>query len=423
MAEYKMGFIGTGNMGSALARAAAKSGERMLLANRTPEKAEALAAVLGAKVGTNLQAAAACEYIFLGVKPQMLPALLDELRPALLERTDRFVLVSMAAGVKTGTIRQALGFDCPVVRIMPNLPVASGTGVILLSPGAQVTEDELCELERLLQAAGLLMRMPEAQIDAGSAVSGCGPAYVYLFLDALANGGVACGLRYDQALALAAQTLIGAAGTALTSGKHPGKLQAEVCSPAGTTIAGVRTLEQRGFRAAAMDAVIAAYERTKGACRRPTNTIMRPPRDPGGRFLHLSKRGCIDWFRAKMPEFLGEEPIFWLICRWRHRPPGAAATRRARCPRAPLANPYVPFQNDNPERYAGTRADERHAVSGLDLPYRGAQSVEPRSEGMQRLQELQAAKLRDHGAESPYLDTHADDAGGRAAVQPVRRAV
>ena len=146
---------------------------------------------------------------------------------------------------------------------MPNLPVASGTGVILLSPGAQVTEDELCELERLLQAAGLLMRMPEGQIDAGSAVSGCGPAYVYLFLDALANGGVACGLRYDQALALAAQTLIGAAGTALTSGKHPGKLQAEVCSPAGTTIAGVRTLEQRGFRAAAMDAVIAAYERTK----------------------------------------------------------------------------------------------------------------------------------------------------------------
>ena len=255
MAEYKMGFIGTGNMGSALARAAAKSGERMLLANRTPEKAEALAAVLDAKVGTNLQAAAACEYIFLGVKPQMLPALL--------ERTDRFLLVSMAAGVKTGTIRQALGFDCPVVRIMPNLPVASGTGVILLSPGAQVKEDELCELERLLQAAGLLMRMPEAQIDAGSAVSGCGPAYVYLFLDALANGGVACGLRYDQALALSAQTLIGAAGTALTSGKHPGKLQAEVCSPAGTTIAGVRTLEQRGFRAAAMDAVIAAYERTK----------------------------------------------------------------------------------------------------------------------------------------------------------------
>ena len=262
MAEFKMGFIGTGNMGSALARAAAKSGERMLLANRTPEKAEALAAVLDAKVGTNLQAAAACEYIFLGVKPQMLPALLDELRPALLERTDRFVLVSMAAGVKTGTIRQALGFDCPVVRIMPNLPVALGKGVVLISLDDTVTEDELTALEEALKPAGLLMRMPEDKLDAGSAVSGCGPAFVYLFLDALANGGVSCGLPYPQALALAAQTMIGAAEMALASGKHPGKLQSEVCSPGGTTIAGVRALEQRGARAAAMDAVIAAYERT-----------------------------------------------------------------------------------------------------------------------------------------------------------------
>ena len=306
MAEFKMGFIGTGNMGSALARAAAKSGERMLLANRTPEKAEALAAVLGAKVGTNLQAAAACEYIFLGVKPQMLPALLDELRPALLERTDRFVLVSMAAGVKTGTIRQALGFDCPVVRIMPNLPVASGTGVILLSPGAQVTEDKLCELERLLQAAGLLMRMPEGQIDAGSAVSGCGPAYVYLFLDALANGGVACGLRYDQALALAAQTLIGAAGTALTSGKHLGKLQfpRRHHHPGCACAGGARLPRRRhGRRHRRLRA-------DEGACRRLTNTVKRPSRDPGRALLHLSKRGCIDWFRAKMPEFLERSRSF-----------------------------------------------------------------------------------------------------------------
>ena len=106
------------------------------------------------------------------------------------------------------------------------------------------------------------MRMPEEKIDAGSAVSGCSPAFVYLFLDALANGGVSCGLTYAQALSLAAQTMIGAAELMTASGKHPGALQAEVCSPAGTTIAGVRALEQHGFRAAAMDAVIAAYERT-----------------------------------------------------------------------------------------------------------------------------------------------------------------
>ena len=262
MAEFKMGFIGTGNMGSALARAAAKSGERMLLANRTPEKAEALAAVLGAKVGTNLQAAAACEYIFLGGKPQMLPALLEELKAPLLARKDRFVLVSMAAGITIETIQKILGLPCPVVRIMPNLPVALGKGVVLISPDDTVTEEEISALEKALQPAGLLMQMPEDKIDAGSAVSGCGPAFVYLFLDALANGGVSCGLPYPQALALAAQTMIGAAEMTLSSGKHPGKLQSEVCSPGGTTIAGVRALEQHGVRAAAMDAVIAAYERT-----------------------------------------------------------------------------------------------------------------------------------------------------------------
>ena len=188
----------------------------------------------------------------------MLQALLAELKAPLSARTDRPVLVSMAAGVTIRTIRETLGLPCPVVRIMPNLPVALGKGVVLISPDDTVTEDELTALEEALKPAGLLMRMPEDKLDAGSAVSGCGPAFVYLFLDALANGGV----PYPQALALAAQTMIGAAEMALASGKHPGKLQSEVCSPGGTTIAGVRALEQRGARAAAMDAVIAAYERT-----------------------------------------------------------------------------------------------------------------------------------------------------------------
>ena len=133
---------------------------------------------------------------------------------------------------------------------------------VLIAPDGLATADELDALEKYLTGAGLCMRVPEEKIDAGSAVSGCGPAYVYLFLDALANGGVSCGLPYGQALALAAQTLIGASRMALESGRHPGKLQSEVCSPGGTTIAGVRALEQHAFRAAAMDAVIAAYERT-----------------------------------------------------------------------------------------------------------------------------------------------------------------
>lgn len=262
MSTYQLGFIGTGNMGGALAQAAAKSGAGMLLSNRTADKAVRLAAELGCAAGTNLEVAEGCKYIFLGVKPQMLQALLAELKAPLSARADRPVLVSMAAGVTIRTIRETLGLPCPVVRIMPNLPVALGKGVVLISPDDTVTEDELTALEEALKPAGLLMRMPEDKLDAGSAVSGCGPAFVYLFLDALANGGVSCGLPYPQALALAAQTMIGAAAMALASGKHPGKLQSEVCSPGGTTIAGVRALEQRGARAAAMDAVIAAYERT-----------------------------------------------------------------------------------------------------------------------------------------------------------------
>ena len=253
MKTYQLGFIGTGNMGGALARAAAKSGASMLLSNRTQEKAQALAAELGCEAGTNAQSAQSCDLIFLGVKPQMLPALLEELKAPLAARRDPFVLVSMAAGVRIGAIKQKLGLSCPVVRIMPNLPVALGAGVVLIAPDDRIPADALSALEAALKPAGLLMRMPEEKIDAGSAVSGCGPAWVYQFIEALADA---------QALSLAAQTMIGAAELMTASGKHPGALQAEVCSPAGTTIAGVRALEQHGFRAAAMDAVIAAYERT-----------------------------------------------------------------------------------------------------------------------------------------------------------------
>ena len=185
MSTYQLGFIGTGNMGGALAQAAAKSGAGMLLSNRTADKAVRLAAELGCAAGTNLEVAEGCKYIFLGVKPQMLQALLAELKAPLSARTDRPVLVSMAAGVTIRTIRETLGLPCPVVRIMPNLPVALGKGVVLISPDDTVTEDELTALEEALKPAGLLMRMPEDKLDAGSAVSGCGPAFVYLFLDAL----------------------------------------------------------------------------------------------------------------------------------------------------------------------------------------------------------------------------------------------
>ncbi len=262
------GFIGTGNMGGALAQAVAKAvgGEYLLLSNRTPEKAQRLAVQIGGKAGNNAEAAEA-DYLFLGVKPQMMAALFKELAPLLKKRTEKgehFILVTMAAGMTMEKIRALSGIsDVPVIRIMPNTPAAIGQGVILYDQKG-VSSDKLDIFLKALAPAGLLEALPEALIDAGSAVSGCGPAFVYLFIEALADGGVECGLPRAKALQLAAQTLIGSASLVLESGKHPGQLKDEVCSPGGTTIAGVHALERNGFRAAAMDAVKAAFDKTKG---------------------------------------------------------------------------------------------------------------------------------------------------------------
>lgn len=259
-----IGFIGTGNMGSAIAWAAAwsKQAQRVLLANRTPIKAESLAAQLpGAALSTNEEIARTAQLIFLGVKPQMMQLVLSPLEPILRKREDRFILVTMAAGLSCERIQDIVDMDCPVIRMMPNTPAAIGAGVIQYC-GLGVTMEELDSFAALLQPAGLVDPVPEGLIDSASAVSGCGPAFAYLFIEALADGGVACGLPREKAVAYAAQMAEGAARMVLESGKHPGELKDAVCSPGGTTIQGVRTLEERGFRAAAMDAVIAAYEKT-----------------------------------------------------------------------------------------------------------------------------------------------------------------
>lgn len=262
------GLIGTGNIGGALATAAAKSvgGENLILSNRTPEKAKALAEALGAKVGSNADAVKA-DYILLGVKPQMMAGLFEEIAPMLQsrdEKGERFVLVTMAAGLTMEKIQALSGIEkVPVIRIMPNTPASIGQGVILYD-STGVSGQEMNVFLDAFRPAGLLQPLPENLIDAGSAVSGCGPAFVYLFIEALADGGVECGLPRAAALQLAAQTLIGSASLVLESGKHPGQLKDEVCSPGGTTIAGVHALEKGGFRALAMDAVKAVYDKTRG---------------------------------------------------------------------------------------------------------------------------------------------------------------
>ena len=258
-------FIGTGNMGGALARAAVRRvppGE-ILLSNRTHAKAEALAEELGCAAGSVRAAAASGKFIFLGVKPQMMAGLLEDIAPVLRDREDRFVLVSMAAALTMEQITAMAGGAYPVIRMMPNTPCAVGEGMILYDANSAVTGEELAAFAEGMAGAGVLDRVEERLIDAGSAVAGCGPAFVCLFLEALADGGVACGLPRAKALLYAAQMVKGAAALQLATGEHPGTLKDAVCSPGGTTIAGVRALEEHGFRGGVMDAVIAAVERTK----------------------------------------------------------------------------------------------------------------------------------------------------------------
>lgn len=257
------GFIGTGNMGGALAKAvAAKCPDEVVLSNRTMAKAEALAEKLGCRADTVCAVAKDCRYLFLGVKPQMMADLLKEIAPILADRED-VILVSMAAGLSMADIQRMAGKADPVIRIMPNTPVAVEEGVVLYTVSENVTADMKAVFCDAMSGAGLLDEIPEKLIDAGSAVSGCGPAFACLFVEALADGGVACGLPRDKALTYAAQMLKGTAKLILESGEHPGKLKDAVCSPGGSTIAGVRSLEQGNFRGSTIDAVESAFHRTK----------------------------------------------------------------------------------------------------------------------------------------------------------------
>ena len=207
-----IGFLGCGNMGGAIARAVCKAADpkKVYLANRTTAKAQALAKELGCKTATNAEVAG----------------------------------------------------DYSVIRIMPNTPASVGEGMIQYC-SSNVTAEEEEAFRKIMAPAGRLDAVPENLIDAASCVSGCGPAWVYQFIEALADGGVACGLPRAKAQEYAAQMVLGSAKLVLESGQHPGALKDAVCSPGGSTIQGVRVLEEHGLRGAVMDAVLAAYDKTK----------------------------------------------------------------------------------------------------------------------------------------------------------------
>ncbi len=256
----KIGFIGTGNMGGALAKAAAKADFSIYLYDKCPEKAQALAEELGCEAGS-LADAAACRYIFLGVKPQMMEELFSELAPILQQRSDAFVLVSMAAGVPMSRIQQLAGEQYPVIRIMPNMPVSVGAGMILYDVTENVTGEQETQFLSVMEYAGVLDKLPEKLIDAGTSVSSCGPAFAFLFMEALKKGGTDCGLPEAKAELYARQMLLGAAKLALLSPMELSQLRQAVCSPGGSTIEGIYALQDGSFPETVAAAVVASYRR------------------------------------------------------------------------------------------------------------------------------------------------------------------
>lgn len=257
--NYLLGFIGCGNMGGALVRAAAKTTKSLAVCDYLPQKAEALAKECGATALTAAQIAESCAFVVLGVKPQNMQETLASVACVLKERKD-VVIITMAAGVSMAAIRGYIGANVPVIRIMPNTPAQVGEGMLLYDC-VGVNEEQEKGFLTAFAKAGKIDKLPEEKIDAASALSGCGPAFVYAFAEALADGAVECGVPRDKAATYAAQTLYGAAKMLLEYG-HPADLKDAVCSPGGTTIAGVHALENAGFRGATMDAVAAAYKRT-----------------------------------------------------------------------------------------------------------------------------------------------------------------
>ena len=256
----KYGFIGCGNMGGAIAAALSKVTKDFVITDRSG-KAKITSEQLGCQYGENTFAALNCERLFLAVKPQMMAGVLKPLQGILKERKP--LLITMAAGITMEKIQDLAGCELPVIRIMPNTPVAVGNGMTLYCCNSLVDNDILTDFLQDMKYTGKLDEIPEQLIDSAGVVSGCGPAYMYMFAEALADGAVACGVPRAKAMEYAAATLVGAGQMLLQSGLHPGQLKDNVCSPGGSTIAGVNILEDNAFRGTVMDCVKAAYKRNQ----------------------------------------------------------------------------------------------------------------------------------------------------------------
>ncbi len=260
----RIGFLGAGKMATALARgwlnATLVTPDQLQAADPLPEAREAYQKATGGLSvhADNRPVVAASDMLVIAVKPQNLAAVLSEIRPTL---APRHLVVSIVAGATLRQLSEGLGAERRLVRVMPNTPCLLGASASGYAPGPTATPEDVQLVDRLLNAVGRAFRVPEKLLDAVTGLSGSGPAFVYVMIEALSDGGVKMGLPRDVATALAAQTVLGAARMVLETGLHTGALKDMVASPGGTTIAGLHALERGGVRAALMDAVEAATRR------------------------------------------------------------------------------------------------------------------------------------------------------------------
>ena len=264
MISRSVGFIGAGVMGEALLKGMLEAGvaeaRYLYAADASADRRKALVPIIGDHVlSDNRTLVGKCQVVVVVVKPNAVAAVAKDVAGAL---TPDHLVVVIAAGVGLAALREAFGTD-RLVRVMPNTPARVGAGASAYCTGAGATEEDVALVEEMLRAVGICVRVEEKHMDAVTGLSGSGPAYVYLTIEALSDGGVKMGLPRETATRLAAQTVLGAAKMVLETGLHPGQLKDQVATPGGTTIEGLHALEGAGMRRAFMDAVVAATEKAK----------------------------------------------------------------------------------------------------------------------------------------------------------------
>jgi pyrroline-5-carboxylate reductase len=265
MPGLHVAILGAGKMGGILLQAFLKNNllapEQISATVQHAERAQALSAQFGVEVTTdNLAAAQQADVILLGVKPTQVPALIEEIKPAL---TPKKTLLSFAASVKTRSIEEGAGCELAVIRAMPNTPAMLAAGVTALCSGRFVSAEQMAVAQKIFQTVGRTVVVDEKHMDAVTGLSGSGPAFLYIIIEALAEAGVNVGLPRDVATLLAAQTTLGSARMVLETGYHPALLKDAVTTPAGCTVDGILELEEGGLRVTLIKAVKRATQRAK----------------------------------------------------------------------------------------------------------------------------------------------------------------